>query len=77
MFDVRFRCGHDGRIKDGQEPCCGVCGARGVARLLHAPTPRITGAASGPYVTTQAVDPATVVIGTARLALKDPTHGDE
>lgn len=69
-FQVFYRCGHLGRVKDGQMPCCGECGERGIARTLHAPPPRFVGVATGPYVQTQALDPAVVRIGESALSLR-------
>lgn len=68
---VLFRCGHQGIVKDGQEPLC-VCGERRVVRALdtHKLTPRIVGTASGPHVQTKFMDPATPSIGESRLRLK-------
>lgn len=66
---VQFRCGHDGKLKEGQEPICGQCGRHGVSRCF-APAPRITGTASGPLVKTQDLAPATVSLTDSPLRLK-------
>ena len=50
-----FRCGHQGRYREGSEPVC-HCGERRVARCF-APAPRIVGKASGPLVETKDVEP--------------------
>ena len=68
-----FRCGHEGRHKEGQEPMCPECGTRGIARVLDARPPRFVGVATGPHVTTQAMDPATPRIGEAPLTLRQET----
>lgn len=65
-----FRCGHQGKHKDGQEPLCPECGCRSIARVLNAPAPRFVGMATGPHVRTTAMDPATPVIGESPLKLR-------
>lgn len=68
-----FRCGHQGRHKDGHEPVCAECGTRGIARVVQAPAPRFVGLATGPHATTRALDPAVVRIGQTPLTLRQET----
>lgn len=69
---VLFKCGHNGQVKDGEEPRC-ACGETRVFRS-NAKAPRFVGTATGPHVTTRALDPATPTIGDARLSLKGNTE---
>lgn len=68
-----FRCGHEGKHREGQEPMCGQCGTRGIARVLNAPAPRFVGVATGPHVKTQAMDPATPTLRESPLTLRQET----
>lgn len=73
---VLFRCGHDGKVREGAEPIC-ACGQRGIARVLDAPNPRIVGRASGPLVETKDLDPAIVTLHSeGPLKLKEQRHDE-
>lgn len=73
-----FRCGHDGMFRENQTPTCPTCGEKGVSRAF-APAPRFVGTATGPHVTTQALEPITVNLAqSGPLKLKaepETTHG--
>lgn len=77
---LAFRCGHRGTFRENQVPQCPECGEQGIARAM-APPPRFTGTATGPHVTTQALEPITVNLASAgplKLTPKAPeakTHG--
>lgn len=65
MITVRFACGHDGAVSESATttPVCG-CGESRVTRVRARP-PRFTGACSGPYAETKALDPAVVNLTSA------------
>lgn len=60
MINLRFKCGHEGAVSETAvtAPVCG-CGETQVVRTF-ARAPRFTGACSGPYAETRAVDPGIV-----------------
>lgn len=73
MIRLLFRCGHRGTSDGTGTPVCPVCGDRQVARAT-CPPPRITGWASGPYVTPdRTAPPASVTLAQEPLRLKE-TH---
>lgn len=65
---VRFACGHAAIVSDpsGAPPQCAECGDTTIRRVNARP-PRFTGACSGPYATSCAVEPREV-----QLAVKGP-----
>jgi hypothetical protein len=76
---VTFRCGHTWPVSETQDdrPQC-PCGETKITRCAS-PAPRIRGVASGPHVTTVALEPITVSLGTQTLKLKttepkEPDH---
>ena len=68
---VLFRCGHSWPFsaRTDDRPQC-PCGETVIVRS-NAPAPRIRGVASGPHVTTVALEPITVSLGTQALKLKE------
>ena len=69
---VRFACGHEAPVSltASSVPTCG-CGETRIARTF-ARAPRFTGACSGPYCETKAVDPVVVDLTSAGpLKLKE------
>lgn len=70
MIRVRFRCGHAHEVSEKGVPRCIVCGESKVARVLHAPLPRITGHGSGPLVQSAALEPMPVSLALVHLKLK-------
>jgi hypothetical protein len=67
---VTFKCGHTWPVNERQSetPVC-PCGEHRIIRST-ATAPRIRGVARGPHVTTVALEPITVAIGTQTLKLK-------
>ena len=61
MIKIRFACGHEAPISPTATtaPLCLVCGEHRV-QSVKAPPPRFTGACSGPYAATKAVEPGIV-----------------
>lgn len=72
---LTFRCGHTTTFNEREQdaPIC-ACGEKKITRC-KAPAPRIRGTASGPHVTTTALDPITVSLSTQTLTLKEIEHG--
>jgi hypothetical protein len=71
---VRFACGHQTTVGANADtpPTCG-CGETRIVRVA-ARAPRFTGACSGPYCETQAIEPGVVNVapgGTLRLKESD------
>jgi hypothetical protein len=71
---ITFRCGHTATLtdRDQEAPVC-ACGERKISRC-NAPAPKFRGTASGPHVTTTALSPITVSLGTQTLTLKENDH---
>jgi predicted RNA-binding Zn-ribbon protein involved in translation (DUF1610 family) len=70
---VRFTCGHGTTVGEQvtTAPTCPTCGETRIARTLARP-PRFTGACSGPYCESKAVEPAIVDLTQAgSLKLKE------
>ena len=64
-IDLRFRCGHRaslGRDTDMASVQCPQCGERRIS-YVTAPSPVFRGTATGPHVTTDALDPITITLG--------------
>lgn len=74
--EVTMRCGYRMRLDpDKQSPVCPHCGETVVARV-KAPPPRFTGAVSGPYAKTAAVEPiAPNLAPSGPMPMKEPHHG--
>lgn len=75
---IRFACGHEGLIKGDptSAPIC-PCGETRIARTFARP-PRFSGACSGPYAITSAVEPGTVNVapqGALKLKAQESEHG--
>lgn len=71
MIRLLFLCDHTGTSDGTGVPVCPVCGETRVARVT-CPPPRITGWASGPYVTTSLqAGAATVPLAREPLRLKE------
>ena len=50
MIAITFKCGHSVQLDDvADAPVCTTCGERQIGNVT-APTPRFTGACSGPLV---------------------------
>lgn len=65
VIAISFACGHDLQMIDVDrvpEPHCPHCGESRMARV-DAPAPRITGCASGPHVTTRALEAIPITVG--------------
>jgi hypothetical protein len=81
LLRLYFRCGCEALLPEsktgGEPPRCSAHHA-GIARVVTRP-PSIVGTATGPHVTTQAMDPAYPTLrqeGHGPLVLKGPeTHG--
>lgn len=69
---IRFACGHEQAVSETAEaaPLCYECGESRVTRVQARP-PRFTGACSGPYAVTQAVEPGIVNLAPSGPLLKD------
>lgn len=74
---VRWACGHMGSVVPTTDatPRCPSCGEHRV-QAVQARAPRFTGACSGPYAETTAVEPLPVSLAERPLRLKkDSTDG--
>ena len=61
MIPIRFACGHAASVSETATtvPVCATCGERQITRVQARP-PRFTGACTGPYAVTKALDPIVV-----------------